>query len=69
MFMILLVNYLETILCIELFDIQRFYIIFVNLYYHCVLKLAMCLFFFEGLANFLCSFFYFTKWNLRFLFN
>lgn len=23
MFMILLVNYLETILCIELFDIQR----------------------------------------------
>lgn len=24
MFMILLVNYLETILCIELFDIQRF---------------------------------------------
>lgn len=39
----------------------------VNSYYHCVLKLAMCFFSFEGLANFLCSFFYFTKWNLRFL--
>lgn len=65
MFMILLVNYLETILCIELFDIQRFYIIFVNLYYHCVLKLAMCFFFFEGLANFLCSFFLFYQMKLK----